>query len=196
MKSKHGDSPQKTRAKEYTCWAMMKQRCLNPRSQAWANYGGRCIKVCQEWQDKENGYINFLGSVGRAPSKKHTIERKNNDGDYEPDNVCWATRKEQCKNRRPCINKLTGKRVSLREESVLLGGTSKLISRRLYDGWSLDKALSIPAKQRELTKYEWLNQYLINLPKSISRKIVVERLASGWSLNDAITKEKASRYMK
>lgn len=83
---------------EYGPWQAMKDRCLNPRSRAWANYGGRGITVCQEWA---TSFEAFLAAVGPRPSLKHTLGRFENDGNYEPGNAGWQTPAEQGANRRP-----------------------------------------------------------------------------------------------
>lgn len=85
---KHGESARST---EYTAWANMKQRCNNPKNPRYRCYGGRGIKVCREWLD----YSTFLQDVGRKPSPELSIDRINNDGDYEPGNVRWATTQQQ-----------------------------------------------------------------------------------------------------
>lgn len=77
----------------------MIQRCLNPSCREYKYYGGRGIKVCARWLEK-NGYANLLADVGPQPFKRASLNRIDNDGDYEPGNVAWATAQVQCNNRR------------------------------------------------------------------------------------------------
>jgi hypothetical protein len=88
---------------EYNTWAGMHSRCENPKEAGYKNYGGRGITVCERWRSFEN----FYADVGDRPSPKHSIDRINNDGNYEPGNVRWATRTEQNRNRRPAKRKKT-----------------------------------------------------------------------------------------
>ena len=81
---------------EYAAWRNMKQRCLNSKNPRYADYGGRGITVCERWLDFET----FLADVGLRPSPELTLDRINNDGNYEPGNVRWTTRTAQQQNRR------------------------------------------------------------------------------------------------
>ena len=79
----------------YQLWSSMKARCTNPRDPGWRRYGGRGITVCRRWRT----FDNFLADMGTKPAGK-SIDRLNNDGDYEPSNCRWATPKQQANNRR------------------------------------------------------------------------------------------------
>lgn len=75
----------------------MLNRCLNPNNDAFQNYGGRGITVCERWLA---AYENFLADMGRRPSSGHSIDRIDVDGNYEPTNCRWATAQQQQSNRR------------------------------------------------------------------------------------------------
>jgi hypothetical protein len=89
---------------EYKAWEGIKQRCFNPNSSGWHKYGSRGITVCQDWLKFEN----FYKDMGDKPSKKHSIERINNDKGYSKENCKWALPVEQARNKRVLKNCATG----------------------------------------------------------------------------------------
>jgi hypothetical protein len=91
----HGESVFAANTKEYRIWNHMKTRCSNPRSNRFNRYGGRGITVCDRWK---NSFENFLFDMGRCPEGM-SIDRIENNGNYEPDNCKWSTAKEQAANR-------------------------------------------------------------------------------------------------
>lgn len=96
-KTKHGQALMSGEfASEYAIWKSMRQRCLNSRCVDYPAYGGRGITVCESWGD----FSKFIEDMGPRPSTKHSLDRINNGGDYEPANCRWATPTQQANNRR------------------------------------------------------------------------------------------------
>lgn len=137
----HGEGIGK-QTKEYRTWGGMKNRCRNPKCKKYHNYGGRGIKVCDRWKS----YKNFLSDMGRAPSPKHSIDRIDVNGDYEPKNCRWATQKEQANN--TTTNKLVdfkGETKTVSEWCAQFGLDSNRIYQRLTTyNWPVEKAFTAP----------------------------------------------------
>lgn len=123
---------------EYAIWQAMRQRVMNPNNHEYHRYGGRGITLCERW----NSFENFLVDMGHRPSSEHQIERRDNDGNYEPSNCCWATRFEQMNNLGTTIYlEHDGKRMSLGNWAKKLGMPKGTIATRLQRGYSVEKAL-------------------------------------------------------
>jgi len=101
---KHGATKKNSHWPEYGVWLTMKNRCTRPDQDSYKYYGGRGILVCDRWikgNGLHGGFECFIADMGRRPTPLHSIERVNNDGNYEPSNCKWATKQEQAQNRRP-----------------------------------------------------------------------------------------------
>jgi hypothetical protein len=126
---------------EYQSWTNMRKRCLNPNHKKYAIYGGRGITVCERWSD----FKNFMLDMGRKPDPKFTIERQDVNGNYEPKNCYWISRKDQGRNKRNSVFvTYQGKRMLLLELVEELGLSRQLVYERLKLGWTLAQAIALP----------------------------------------------------
>lgn len=133
----------------YRKWLSIKNRCYNQKDKKYKNYGGRGIKVCDEWLNDFEAFYTW--SLSHGYEKGLEIDRIDNNGNYEPDNCRYTTRRENMLNRNNTIKiKFRGEEKPLLkwcEELNLPYGT---IYSRIYDyGWSTDKALSAPINKGE-----------------------------------------------
>jgi len=112
-----------TYTRVYIIYSMMKQRCNNPKHEAFLKYGGRGIKVCEAWGD----VVQFHKDMGDPPSSEHTLDRIDNNKGYSADNCRWATKSQQSQNRRTYINH----NQKLADKDVLEIRASKLSSKEL-----------------------------------------------------------------
>ena len=134
--TKHG----RARSSLYRIRQYMLQRCYNPKHTNYRDYGGRGIKVCDRWRES---FENFLADVGERPSPKHSLDRIKNDGDYEPGNCRWATRKEQHRNMRSNIRLVVnGRQVCLVDLENLPNATRHNLKKMLAEGMTGDEMLS------------------------------------------------------
>lgn len=131
----------------FTTWIGMIQRTTNPNNPRFADYGGRGIIVDPTWLKFEA----FLADMGESPSKLHSLDRIDNDGNYEPGNCRWATITEQNRNARSNrILEYKGERLCMAEWSEKLGFKESVIRYRLNAGWTVDRALTTPSRARVL----------------------------------------------
>lgn len=126
--------------KEYNVWVSMRQRCSNPNHPHFKHYGGRGITVCDRW----HSFATFFRDMGNAPTG-YTLERKDNQQGYSPDNCCWATRSAQANNRRG-LHLLTynNQTLNVAQWAALLGLNKSTLHKRLKLGWPISLVLSSP----------------------------------------------------
>ena len=129
---------------EHRSWSQMKGRCKNPNNHKYLRYGGRGISVCGRW----NKFENFLSDMGKKPSKHHSIDRIDNDGNYEPTNCRWATPRQQSNNtRRNVLLTHNGKTLTLAQWSRRTGIKHTTINDRINKhGWTVESALTKPVQ--------------------------------------------------
>ncbi len=140
-----------SRREEHNIWCGMNTRCTNPNTKQFKYYGGGGISVCKRWTDGDgalSGFECFYLDMGPRPSKKHSIERKDSGGNYEPSNCLWATRLAQANNTRATKwVEWRGSRMSFadacRSEGLSLSGY-KTAHARLKMGWTLKQAILAP----------------------------------------------------
>lgn len=130
----------------YNVWDKMRNRCNNMNYDAYESYGGRGIKVCDEWNDFETFY-NW--SMTHGYSDNLTLDRVDNDDGYSPENCRWATRKEQARNRRSSRwFTYGGKTLTMIEWSEVTGIPYHTLSDRINEyGWDIERALTTPTRK-------------------------------------------------
>lgn len=131
----------------YRVWCVMKARCLNPTDHNYKRYGGRGITVCARWQ---NSFEAFLADMGPRPAGL-TLERKDNDGPYAPENCVWASRTTQGRNRRNNVRIVyEGVARTLSEWAEITGLPESLLYFRIrQSGWSVAEALTTPSQRKK-----------------------------------------------
>jgi hypothetical protein len=131
---------------EYAAYNALKNRCYNPNYVSFHRYGGRGITVCARWlEPKGQGFLNFFEDMGERPSPKHEVDRKINDGNYEPGNCRWATKEQQSHNKSNNRNlTLNGKTQCVSAWAKELGIGRGCLKDRLRRGWSAEEALLLP----------------------------------------------------
>lgn len=127
---------------EFRTWQSLLQRCQNPNDRRFADYGGRGITVCERWLKFEN----FIADMGHRPTREHSIDRRDNDGNYEPRNCRWATRIEQANNRSRTPLIAFEKQVKpLAEWARIYNLKSNVVWNRIFKlKWSYEKAFTTP----------------------------------------------------
>lgn len=127
---------------EYVIWGSIVQRCCNPNNIHYRHYGGRGITICDSWR---SDFANFLNDMGRRPEKGYSVERIDNNGNYEMSNCKWATKKEQNNNTRKNIFiEMDGEKLTAAMWGEKLGINSNIITSRIRKGWDGIRAIKTP----------------------------------------------------
>lgn len=142
MSVKHGDRPKGRKKRLYHIWLNMRERCNNPNHKQYSRYGGRGVYVCKEWDDYSS-FREWAYKVGYSDDL--TLDRRDNDGGYTPQNCRWATRKEQANNRHSNhILTLDGVSDNIEGWVRRTGLPRHVIDGRIKRGWDDRKTLTTP----------------------------------------------------
>jgi len=155
MNTKHGATRGSDWTPEYRSYVSMRTRCCNPRAKEWKNYGGRGIRICKRWLSGAGGKSSFqcfLEDVGERPSRNHSLDRIDNNGDYKPGNVRWMTRGEQNENKRVPNGygveqyerykvSINGRMISFAAACRKFGVIPDTARKRIAHGWSIEEAV-------------------------------------------------------
>lgn len=145
LNTKHGQGSPKSRTTEYKTWLSMRERCLNSKHHGFASYGGRGITICRRWDEGEggrSGFECFFSDMGEKPSPSHSIDRIDNDGNYEPTNCRWATSSQQISNRRNSVTVIIDGEVrKLTDICKRRDLDIRVVRQRLSRGVAVDEAL-------------------------------------------------------
>lgn len=150
--TRHGYSRRSGRTPEYGAWRSMKARCYNKNDIFYHRYGARGIKVCDHWLED---FQNFINDVGGKPTSKHSLDRIDNNGNYEPGNVRWADPKIQGRNR--CDNKLIeyqGEAAPIAEWADRFNLNYETLRGRLQRKWSIEDCLNKPIRKIKGVHYD------------------------------------------
>ena len=138
----------KSHSSEYRSWIGMISRCYNEKDTSYHNYGGRGITVCDEWLTSFSTFYSDLGDMPRD-GHRYSIERINNNKNYNPDNCRWATYTEQANNKRNNVNlTFMGRTQTLAQWADELRLDRRTVWGRLNKNWSVERALSTPARNK------------------------------------------------
>lgn len=181
---------------EYSSWAAMIRRCVDPRDNAWDRYGGAGVTVCERWLS----FPNFLADMPPRPSRKYTIDRIDGTKGYEPGNCRWATAKQQANNRSTnVVLEHDGLRLTVAEWAIRLGVGDHVIHNRLKRGWPVGRALQgkchekdrvIEFRGQSKPASEWAGRIGLTLATFMAR------LHAGWSVEEAVTVPKGKHRPK
>lgn len=123
---------------EYRVWITMRRRCCDPTQTKYEDYGGRGIKVCQEWMES---FVAFYRDMGPRPSPKHEIDRIDNNGNYEPSNCRWVTRTQNLRNTRVnVVIEYQGEKGTIGYWAERLGISYSALANRIRLGWTVEQA--------------------------------------------------------
>ena len=173
----------------------MKQRCYNEKSINYKYYGGRGIRICDEWLESFDNFYQW--TIVNGYNNELTIDRIDSNKDYSPDNCKWSTKKEQAYNRSMSVElTLNGRTMYMTEWAEELGIDKKTLSWRYRNGWSDEEILS--NKKDIILTYNGESKNLLEWSKKtgIKKSTLWDRYNRGWEVKDILTKNTRDREIR
>lgn len=176
---------------EYSSYRAMISRCYRPSNPLFHRYGGRGIKICERWLG-EIGPANFFADMGARPTREHSIDRIDNDGDYTPENCRWATRAEQAASRSTTrLVTVDGVTKNQAEWDRDLGNGLNIVGDRIRRGWDKEVAIKTPpaAHSKPIDfNGKSLGAHAWELELGLGHGTIAYRIKKlGWSVEKALT---------
>jgi len=198
--TRHGMAKRSGRHPCYSIWKNIKARCCNPQSSKFKYYGGRGIKMCNRWQQS---FTDFVADMGDRPTPQHTVERKDTNGDYCPENCTWATMREQTRNKRSNrFFTFNGETLCVNDWAARLGIKTTTMQAR-FKVMPIEQALALPVTPQDhegqiLIDLNGKTQNLARWCKELGLNYAStqSRIFRGWSATDALTIPKRHKSPK
>lgn len=196
---KHGGSTKDSEYKRlYHVWCAMRNRCINPDDKNYHNYGGRGIKICNEWLNDFPSFRDWALANGydpEAPQGETTIDRIDVDGNYEPLNCRWTDVETQANNKRDTVSVTHDGETMSVSQWIRRGGTvcKSVYQNRIKKGWDKESALFTPTKKWDYRHRRYITYNGESLPMAewsrrtgLTSYLIHDRLAYGWSIGEAL----------
>lgn len=188
----------KTGSRIYNIWIKMKMRCLNPNDHAYKGYGGRGIVVFKDWVESFESFYSW--AINNGYNDNLSIDRKDNDGDYTPNNCRFVDAKTQCNNRRSnIVLTFNGKSHTIEEWSHIVGINGKTLRYRYHSGWPIEDILTKDIKTGQMLSYNGETHTVCEWSQIVGIKdtTLFNRINRyGWDIEKALTTRSKLRKNK
>lgn len=188
-----------SRTRLYHIWQAMKNRCYYEKNRVFSSYGGRGITVCKEWIEPKSGFVNFCSwALKNGYADNLSIDRIDNDGNYEPSNCRWADRKTQDRNKKNSrFITYAGETLQLCDFADKYGVSKKIASNRFDHGWSAERIINTPYMKKKIVMVNYKGKEVtfkdLSEITGIRVNTLRERYYKGLTIEEVTSKERLPR---